>query len=477
MRFPHILLGIIGTLSLFSTPLYAADSISFAIEPGQLVGKRAEIIAAAPEKVIVSGTGDIRDLRFIADSLPSCVLSIDLSEMELRGYVYPTDSKEARAIYSEGEIPASIFAFSPFQSFQLPANTLSIGQMAFAGSQLKSINLSDHTSYLGDYAFAGCKNLKQLTAGHNLKEIGKGCFEGCDALQNVDLSPSRVSDIAARAFAKCPLLSEIKLPPSLTQVGPEAFAFSGIRTINLPASLLPDEFAFSSMTDLEELFLDQTPLSKGIFFNSPRLTSIVNLYGKVPTLAVASSGITDPRATFFAEEIHANAFHSAPLDSIILGHQLLKVGPKAFSGLDRLRAINVLALHGAIPDTSDDAFEGLKPEEINLWVDKEFASEWKSHSEWGKFHIIALDLSSVDQISADSLSTISFYTGKDYLRVSSQTNLVNIAIYSTSGLLLLQTSPQSQDWQTDTSAWKSGVIIADVTDEGGNRSTVRILIK
>ena len=85
---------------------------------------------------------------------------------------------------------------------------------------LESIYLPDNITkvqYIGH-----CHKLKTIRWSKNLKTIGDGAFEDCDAFTKV-IIPGTVRNIEDRAFRWCSDLKEVTLPDSIAYVGSEAF--------------------------------------------------------------------------------------------------------------------------------------------------------------------------------------------------------------------------------------------------------------
>ena len=164
------------------------------------------------------------------------------------------------------------------------------------------------------------------------------------------------------------------------------------------------------------------------------------------------------------------------VDSLIFGDGLREIRPNAFSRLDRLRLINAFALGGNLPEVVDESFSGMRPEGIRLGVNGDFIDVWKAHPLWGRFDIFA-GISGIEDVvpdlSADDICISS--DGKTvYVRASSV--IASVALYSVSGSLVYASSPGNAETGIDVSAWKSSVLVADVTDVRGNRKSIKILI-
>lgn len=110
------------------------------------------------------------------------------------------------------------------------ASLQSIGERAFAGafteSESKELDLSGASALrtIGKEAFRACNTLTALKLPVNLSEIGEGAFSECYNLEGTLFLPTLLTSIGAEAFYNCKSLTgTLKLPGSLRQLGERAF--------------------------------------------------------------------------------------------------------------------------------------------------------------------------------------------------------------------------------------------------------------
>lgn len=130
----------------------------------------------------------------------------------------------------------------------LPTSIKTIGNYAFFNcKRLESINIPTEISSIGNYAFYNCYNLTiDFTFPATLKEVPQGIFYNCRKLKSVNLH-SKTTAIGAEAFSGCLVLTSIKLPQSITEIGPKAFYGTGITSIEIPGNVeIISNSAFSS---------------------------------------------------------------------------------------------------------------------------------------------------------------------------------------------------------------------------------------
>ena len=121
-------------------------------------------------------------------------------------------------------------------------------------ARLSGVVVEEGVTYIGEYAFAGCVNLETVSLPESLTEIGGSAFE------------------------RCTKLKKAVLPKNLKTIGDFAFEFSGIESVNLPASIEHTGFYVFSMCDnLTDLNIEDgvTFLGYGMFEFCSSLTSVV----------------------------------------------------------------------------------------------------------------------------------------------------------------------------------------------------------
>lgn len=100
-----------------------------------------------------------------------------------------------------------------------------IGKGAFDGCEnLRNIELPSTITNIGAFAFAGCEKLGGISFPDNLSVIGDSAFFGCSTLSYVDF-PSSLSSIGDCAFSECHGLSDIRIPSNVKNIGIAPFSY------------------------------------------------------------------------------------------------------------------------------------------------------------------------------------------------------------------------------------------------------------
>jgi Leucine-rich repeat (LRR) protein len=153
------------------------------------------------------GNSSLREVKF-----PSTLKEID-------GPVFSWCENLQSIDLGETKLDAIFGLFSyckNLRNVKLPATLACIGDNTFSKcTSLKSIDLSGtKLEIICPSAFAG-SGLERIVVPSSVESIQQGAFLGCPELKNVDLSNATKVRIESLAFAQCPKLAEVKLPPNV----------------------------------------------------------------------------------------------------------------------------------------------------------------------------------------------------------------------------------------------------------------------
>ena len=122
--------------------------------------------------------------------------------------------------------------------FEKGSNLKFIGDRAFARNPLKEIDLSTtKVTELNERTFHDCKNLSNVKLSQNLVSIEDECFRGCESLKQIQI-PNTLRNLGPKAFAKSGLES-IDLSNTDIRVIPQyCFLFcENLKSVKLPAKV------------------------------------------------------------------------------------------------------------------------------------------------------------------------------------------------------------------------------------------------
>lgn len=118
---------------------------------------------------------------------------------------------------------------------------------------LQNVEIPRETTTIGVEAFASCSNLKSIEIPNKVTKIGKKAFHSCWNLELTEI-PESVETIDYEAFHYCSKITSLKIPKKVTEIRNWTFARTGLTTIELPESITKlGERAFFNCLSLSSL--------------------------------------------------------------------------------------------------------------------------------------------------------------------------------------------------------------------------------
>ena len=244
----------------------------------------------------------------------------------------------------------------------MTSNNSTIDNGVFANcTALKDIDLTN-ISFIGSNAFEGCTSLKKVIVP-NVESIPGEVFEGCTSLSKVELSPN-LGTISERAFKGCASLSSITIPSTVEYMGTEAFAGSGLVTVNIKSSealtIGPVSGLFKDCANLTTVTLPTSgcEIPNDCFMNCSRLQTVYNLnkctdisdYAFFGCSALTNKDISK------CNEMGYNAFQGCSSITQIKLKSGAMMGNNSFMGCGSIETMYNLSYVGSI---SDNALSGV----------------------------------------------------------------------------------------------------------------------
>lgn len=142
---------------------------------------------------------------------------------------------------------------------------------------VERIRFLDNVTSIGEKAFKNFIELTEIIIPPGVTEIGNHAFLGCSNLKRITL-PDSITKIGEYAFSECDSLTEITIPPGVTEIGAGVFSDSrNLKNITLPDSITKiGEYAFFKCNSLTEIIIPSgvTELEYGLFSSCSRLTAV-----------------------------------------------------------------------------------------------------------------------------------------------------------------------------------------------------------
>lgn len=212
----------------------------------------------------------------------------------------------------------------------LPNNAFSLIQPLYnneTGEELPiNIILPQNITKIGISCFDGAA-IKQIAIPDTVTEIGDNAFNYCEQLASIALPPN-LQKISNRMLAGCRSLTSITIPASVTEIGIQAFAYSGLTSITIPSTV--------------------TTLGSGAFNGCESLAHIdIQAHViEIPENFAVESGRTSVTLPDTVETIGSRAFASgrANLTEITIPASVTSIGDYAFAQNEIIATVTCLAV-------------------------------------------------------------------------------------------------------------------------------------
>ena len=319
--------------------------------PASVTYKSAKYSVTTIAKSAFSGCKSLTDI-----TIPDSVTSIGeyaFSECPIENAVIPAlaamyiinDKLKTVVITSGDSVPDQAFRIynKNLKSVTIGDSVKEIGGYAFEScTALISVKLGSGLTDIGGSAFRGCTALQSITLGNNVESIGNYAFYGCTSLKSVTTSES-LKTIGDYAFSGCQKLNGIILPDGLTSIGNFAFqSCKSLTSISLPGSITDmggAVFYYCSALKSVTLSNDITSLpaynNYGFFQECSSLTSIIIPDG-VTTIESHTFSYCSSLASIVLSDnitsIGEYAFYQCGIRSITIGKNLKTINGTAFYG-------------------------------------------------------------------------------------------------------------------------------------------------
>jgi hypothetical protein len=276
----------------FALQLEAQSSVTLTLEAGNLSEKLTIEERNRVVNLTLIGTMDARDFKTISDDMPQLEI-IDLSQIQVLGYVGENGTSWIHQTYEENSIPKSAFEDMDIVHVILPHSITKIDWEAFDYCRaLRSINLPESLKTIDMEAFDKCTSLESLYIPASVEFISSDAFRRSTALITVDemnpnyssrdgvlynkdmttlifcpviksglfVVPDYVTKIGYDSFDDCGLITSVELPATVTHIEGEAFfACRSLKNINLHDGLKKIENSvFSYCASLDEIIIPES---------------------------------------------------------------------------------------------------------------------------------------------------------------------------------------------------------------------------
>lgn len=407
-------------------------------------------------ELTVSGTIDVRDFSFIAESLEA-LTTLDISATTITEYTCGASESyfAERGTFAAGTLPLTSFFGMGLTQVSLPSSLEAIGAGAFAGcTSLTAISIPASVTEIGEGAFYGSG---LVSVSVDAATIGDRAFTYCQSLLAVEIGAS-VQTIGEAAFAGCPSLAAVTLASSssLAEIGDEAFAETAIKTFNF--------YNCSSDVKLGEWIFAGAPISSPILPTG--LTEIPEgtYFGNTGATEIT---IPDAVVTIGNYAYYGNS----ALTTMTVPSQVTYIGDNAFEGTG---LTEVTAWPTTAPELGEDVFEGVNDSSrAKLIVVEDAYTSYSTAEQWKEFDI-QVDDSGVDDIVAEDATLKALFIDKT-LEIIATECIVRLTVADETGMTISYNDTHSCTVDVDTSALGGHVYVVRAWLANGTSRTLKLM--
>lgn len=299
---------------------------------------------------------------------------------------------------------------------------VAIGYSAFSGNNIERVEIADGVEDIGENAFKACSSLTYIKIPKSLKNIYAGAFDGCNALDKVDIEdlaswckinfgtsgtpmliadnlllkgeilteiviPDGVTEIKDMTFSGCNNVKSIKIPEGITKIGSAAFlGCESLTTLELPKSLETiGNGAFINCSGITNVVIPEGVkiISDGAFGNCSNLVHVEIPEGVIKIGTAAFSSCSALKNIEFPKSLTSlgnNAFENCvAIESVEIPNKVTEIPNEAFINCKALKSVTIPS---SVAKIGKKAFFDCSPtlslyiDDLSAWcrVEREFLS-------------------------------------------------------------------------------------------------------
>lgn len=357
----------------------------------------SKIVTANDQNVNVFTADGLNYAALLPSSKTAVLLPGDYSELEnvvIPATVKYTAEDGTESVCAVEKIaPKTFYNCQNLRSVTIGENVTEIGAQAFfLCRNLEEAQIGSNVATIGEEAFYSCITLKGIELPNTLEIIRRGAFSTCYKIHDVVI-PVSVQTIEEMAFARCAALHNftiadseepIYLDPSMLQpIVLDDVHVSTAAALNIYIGRPFDSSAFSGTTALKITLGNLlTEVPAGAFANNPGLIYL-EIGSGIETIgdnAFANGQIREVVVPSSVKSVGAGAFANNELTSVTLGCGVETIGDNAFAGNEDIAVVSVTA--PAAPALGEGVFSNFN---ATLMVEPESENVYAAAEGWKEF--------------------------------------------------------------------------------------------
>jgi len=469
-----------------------AAAVTVEVSPGSLKSLITDEVRTATS-LTLTGSMDSRDFATISDELTS-LRELDLSAVSIAYYKPYRMQGMLKAEFEADVLPPGALLGMQLETLRLPSTLRGIGQAALAGNSFTTIEIPSTVTSIGADAFQGCISLTAVTVPAAVTSVGAGAWADCTALTDVSYGAAVVpasafarctalskvaftgalKQIGAGAFAGCSALKSVTLPGTLTSIGERAFVASGIKEIDIPASVTyAGDYAFALCKKLWRASFASLPeVGEGCFYHDPALQGVTfpdpgtgGIYFP-DYIFTASTSLTFPEGLEGVTGLGRYALMGNGSTTLDLGASISHLDDGAMEGMTLLTLIDAHHLGASVPTLGTDVFAGIDQKNVKLLTAENMPTTlWENAEQWKEFNISKFVGITTPEAAMPEVKA--WFAGS-VLHVRAGQVIERLQVCDASGAALVTLSPGDAEAQVEMADFSAHVYIVAVHTATGS---------